>query len=825
METFFVDVVLPLALPNLFTYRVPRGMEHELSEGVRVVVPFGKQNRKYSGIVRHIHEKPPRAYQAKYLETVLDNERLVFPEQFELWEWIREHYLCTLGEVMNAALPSSLKLASETHLALHPEADPDQEALSEDEHLTLEALEVQGKISLEELEKVLGKSGIRPVIRSLLEKRLILIDEEIRERYKPKKERMLQLAEGFEKDGAMEGVFEELEQKAPKQMQALLAYLQLARDPEGGGYRSVRKSSVREKAQVSPQVIDPLVRKGILEECMELVDRLESGEGKKDEEVSLTPDQAASLERIREGLSSGKPVLLHGVTSSGKTEVYVEAIREALDRGEQVLYLVPEIALTTQLVGRIRAFFGDRVGVYHSRQNDQERAEVWMHTKKGPDEGYGLVLGARSSVFLPFRKLGLVIVDEEHESSYKQFDPAPRYNGRDAAMILARIHGAGVVLGSATPSLEVYYRARKGDIILSELKERFGGVEPPEIRSADLRKELKQRSMKGNFSSLLLERIEHSLTEGEQAILFQNRRGFAPLFICESCGWSPGCGHCDISLTYHKMRHRLSCHYCGYERTPPKQCEHCGSARIKMPGFGTEKIEEELEEYFPDARIARMDLDTTRSRNAYQRIIRDMSEQRIDILVGTQMVTKGLDFGNVGTVGVLNADAMLRFPDFRAHERAFQMMMQVAGRAGRRQKQGTVILQTYDPEHRVIQKVLEQDHEGLFEAEILQREEFHYPPFWRLIELTVQHKEQEKVENSADELAKRLREPFGGRVLGPEYPLVARVRNRYRKKLLLKYERDASGKKVREHLRNVIEPLFAEKEHRAVRLSVDVDPV
>ncbi len=824
METYFVDAILPLAVPNLFTYRVPQKLNPEIKEGVRVVVPFGKR-KKYAGVVRHLHQKPPKAYQAKYLEAVLDERPMVFPEQFRLWEWISEHYMCTLGEVLNAALPSSLKLASETRFTLRPDADPDAHSLDREEHLVVEALEMQGVLKMEDLMAVLDKKTVRPVLRSLLDKGLVVVEEEVREKDRPKKERVVRVAEGLEADGAMEGTFEELEKKAPKQLQVLLAYFQLARDEEGR-FQEVRKASVREKAGVSASTLDALVQKGVLEEREKEVDRLQKGAEVDDGTTpELTDSQEHSMERVREGKEQGKPVLIHGVTSSGKTEVYVQAVREALERGEQVLYLVPEIALTTQLVGRIQSFFGEKVGVFHSKQNDQERAEVWKKVAKGPGEGYGLVLGARSSVFLPFRDLGLVVIDEEHEASYKQFDPAPRYNGRDVGFMLGWVHGAGILLGSATPSLEVYYRARSGDFLLSELKERYGGVEAPSIQVSDLRKEHKQKTLQGHFSSSLMKGIENTLKEGEQVILFQNRRGFAPLFLCEACGWSPGCSQCDISLTYHKARHRLACHYCGHEEDPPQACAHCGSAKLKMLGFGTEKVEEELRGLFPEARIARMDLDTTRSRYAYQRLIRDMTEHRIDILVGTQMVTKGLDFGNVGVVGVLNADAMLRFPDFRAHERAFQMMMQVSGRAGRRKKQGTVVIQTYDPEHRVIQRVLEQDYEGLFEEELLQRKEFHYPPFWRLIELRVQHREAERVERTAAELARRLKEPFGGRVLGPEYPPIPRIRDRYRQRILLKYEREASSSKVRRYIRNIVDPLFAEKEHKAVRLIIDVDPM
>lgn len=823
MGTYFVDVIIPLAVPNLFTYRVPREMTEEVREGVRAVVPFGKR-KKYAGLIRYVHQNPPSAYQAKYLEAVLDRKVLVLPEQFQLWEWISSHYMCTIGEVMNAALPSSLKLASETRIVLHPDADPDTFELSDNEHLAVEALEAQGVLRVEDLQEALGKESVRLLLGSLLEKGLAVVEEEVRDAYRPRTERVLRLADGLEKEGAMQEIFEELEKRAPKQMEALLAYLQIGVANEGT-FKEVRKSSVRGKASVSASVVDALVEKEVLLERTREVDRLQGDAGQDGGEPVLTDEQESSMQRIREGIESRKPVLLHGVTSSGKTEVYVQAVREALDRGEQVLYLVPEIALTTQLVGRIRNFFGDRVGVYHSKQNDQERAEVWKKTAKGAEHGYGLVLGARSTVFLPFKKLGLVIVDEEHEPSYKQFDPAPRYSGRDVAFVLSRLHGAQLVMGSATPSLEVYHKARSGEILLSELKERYGGVQPPQIQCADLRREQKRNSMKGHFSSLLMERVEATLKEGEQVILFQNRRGFAPLFICEICGWSPGCSQCDISLTFHKSRYRLACHYCGHEEDPPAECGHCGSARLKMLGFGTETIEEELEEAFPEARVARMDLDTTRSKNAYKRIIEDMSEHRIDLLVGTQMVTKGLDFGNVGTVGILNADAMLRFPDFRAHERAFQMMMQVAGRAGRRQTQGSVVVQTYDPEHRVIQKVLEQDHEGLFEQELLQRKEFHYPPFWRLIELRVQHQEADRVDRTADELVKRLRKLFGGRVLGPEYPPIPRVRNRYRKRVLIKYEREASSSKVREHIRKIAHPLFAEKDHKAVRLVIDVDPL
>ena len=574
----------------------------------------------------------------------------------------------------------------------------------------------------------------------------------------------------------------------------------------------------------SESSLKTLIKNGVL-----ILEKLEVGRFSEQQQETkvfeeLTESQQTALEEIHNAFKNKKTALLHGVTGSGKTEIYVQLIQEALDMGKQILYLLPEIALTTQLIQRLSAYFGDQIGVYHSKFNQNERVEIWNHVLMNNPDKFRIILGARSSIFLPFQDLGLIIVDEEHESSFKQYDPSPRYNARDCAVVLSHLHQSNILLGSATPSLESYFNAKSGKYQLIELKERFGKVLMPEILCADVKKERRQKSMKSHFTNFLLEHIQESLKNNEQIILFQNRRGYTPLWRCEICNWTPKCSNCDVSLTYHKHSNSLKCHYCGFIIPPVGACKACGSNRLSMLGFGTEKIEDELSLMFPDKKIQRMDLDTTRSKNAYANIINKFQEGKIDILVGTQMVTKGLDFDNVTLVGILDADMILNRVHFRAYERAFQLMTQVAGRSGRRKKRGKVIIQTGDPDHWVIQKVMEHDFIGFYNHEIIERENYHYPPFYKIIEITVKHKNETQLLFSAQTLADLFREIFKERVLGPEFPPVKRIYNQYLQKIIIKVEKTLNDKKVKERIQTIIDDFYKTPSNKSIRISIDVDP-
>jgi primosomal protein N' (replication factor Y) len=649
----FVDVVIPIAIPNLLTYRVPLELEGEVVFGQRVIVQLGKA-KLYTAIVHKVHTDPPKNYEAKYIDSLLDDLPIVTVKQMRFWEWMASYYLCTLGEVVGMALPASLKLASETKLVLNDyHEDLDVTVLSDKEFLVLEALEIQKTLEIKDVAEILGIKTVQPIIKKLIEKGFVTTAEELKERYRPKTEELVFLHDRLRSEDELQRAFEELERKAPKQSELLMAYLR--EDPDYS--QGVQKIKLQKLVNVEASVTKKLIEKEVFRIEARYVDRIESYDGQRTEEKKLSPAQNTALEEIKTNFESKDVVLLHGVTGSGKTEVFVRLIKETIARGEQVLYLLPEIALTTQLIQRLQRYFGDQIGVYHSKFNQMERAETWNKTLNPEAQGYQIVMGARSSIFLPFRKLGLVIVDEEHETSYKQHDPAPRYHGRDSAVVLAMLHKAKVLMGSATPAVETYYNAEEGRYGLVELKHRFGDLIMPEIQCADVAKEMKKRTMKSHFTSFLLEAMEDTLKRNKQIILFQNRRGYAPLWQCKTCGWVPQCTRCDVSLTYHKREHHLNCHYCGYSVRPPVVCGACGSNDIRSIGFGTEKIEEDLALFLPKAKVARMDLDTTRSKHAYQKLLGDFDAGEIDILVGTQMVTKGLDFENVELVSVLNADA------------------------------------------------------------------------------------------------------------------------------------------------------------------------
>lgn len=810
----FVDLILPLPLPNTYTYEVPDSF-FGVECGMRVVVQFG-QKKLYTALISKVHQNAPENYRAKPILSVLDDFPVVTEKQLDFWKWIATYYCCHLGEVMNAAFPSGLKLSSETTILLG-DVQVNPEMLTDKEYLIIEALERQPKLSLLEVAKILDQKTIFPIIKALLDRDFIVLQEELNDRYKPKIIRFVELAN--DDQTILSEDIESLE-KAPKQLELLLSFLSIKKKQPK---ELVAVSDLVKSVQASHQTLNTLVKKGVLKIEEEVVGRLESYDKPTESIKELSTFQQKAYTEIHTYFKEKDVVLLHGVTSSGKTEIYVKLIQEAIARGEQVLYLLPEIALTTQIINRLRKYFGDQIGVYHSKFNQNERVEVWNEVLQGGR--FPIVLGARSALFLPFQKLGLVIIDEEHENTFKQYNPAPRYNARDAALVWAKMHQGKVLLGSATPSLESYTNAKNGKYGLVTLSERFGGVEMPEVETVDIKYVRHRKQMKGAFSPYLLEQMQEALDKGEQIILFQNRRGFAPVSECQTCGWTSKCNSCDVSLTYHKKIDLLKCHYCGYSETPVRKCKACGGLEVLVKGMGTEKIEEELQPFFPDSVIKRMDLDTTSKKHAHQEIISDFENKRIDVLIGTQMVTKGLDFDNVSIVGVLNADTMLNFPDFRSHERAYQLMTQVSGRAGRKKKRGKVIIQTYSPDHSVIHAVKENDYQGMFNEEMQERNAFHYPPYCKLLKITAMHKNYLLTNQAARDLAILMRQSFGKNVLGPEYPAVSRIKNKYLKNILLKIEPGTSPHQAKQHLLLISNKINEKPEYKSVRFVIDVDPV
>jgi len=794
--------------------------------GQRVVVQFGRGNKLYSGLIKNIHHQPPKEYEAKYIESILDEFPLVNEKQLTHWKWIADYYLSNLGDVFNAALPGALKLASETKILLNAEYEGNAvEELSDKEYLIYEALEVRNILNLSEISEILSIKNVHRIVKSLIDKKIVIVEEELKRKFKPKIVQYVRLTEFANDEKNLEQIFEELS-KAPKQLELLMKFIQL--NDRYQQPKEVNKIALQKASNATSSTINQLVKKNILEIYDVVANRL----GDYGNDVigfnKLNSEQEQATQEIKTHFKEKDVVLLHGVTGSGKTEIYIQLIKETLAKGKQVLYLLPEIALTTQLIIRLQKVFGDVIGVYHSKFNENERVEVWnqvLKFKETKSSKFQIVMGARSAMFLPFSNLGLVIIDEEHENTFKQYDPAPRYNARDASVVLANIHKSKILMGSATPSIESYWNAKQNKYGLVELTTRHGGVKLPEVLCADIKEATRKKLMKSHFSPLLMEKMEEAFKNKEQIILFQNRRGYAPFMLCEECGHVPECNNCDVSLTYHKYSNQLRCHYCGQHKKMPNSCPACGSTRITLKGFGTEQIEEELTIYFPKIKIARMDADTTRSKNAYHQLISDFEEGNIDVLVGTQMVTKGLDFNNVTLVGILNADTMLNFPDFRAFERSYQMMSQVSGRAGRKAKRGKVIIQTYDPYHRIIRQVIEHDYIGMYNNELVERKQFNYPPFHRLIHFSLKHRNKDVLNAGASEFTHQLQQKFGSRVLGPEYPVISRIKNYYHKNVLLKVERDASIGSVRNLITDIKNNFEAFSEYKSVRITIDVDPM
>lgn len=815
-KTIFAEVILPLSISKNYTYRVPFDRVKEVAVGKRVVVQFGK-SKIYTGIILSLSERAPQKYEAKYLMDILDDEPLVNAQQLAFWEWIAGYYLCNLGEVMNAALPAALKLASETKISLNTGYEFDKTELNDKEYLIIEALEIQPELKVSEVSKLLGQKTVMPVLKTLFNKNIIHIAEEVSERYKPRKRSFYSLNPIYRQPEQLKELFEILEKRAPKQLDAVLTLLKLIKQKE-----QVTKAELEEAGEISAAVLKALVEKEIFRLEERIVSRFSDSDTSTESTFELNEYQEKAFGQIKQQFKEKDVVLLHGVTSSGKTQIYVRLIETMIESGKQVLFLLPEIALTTHIIERLRQYFGNKIGVYHSRFNDNERVEVWNKVLNGE---YRLVLGARSSVFLPFNNLGLIVVDEEHESSYKQFDPAPRYHARDAAIYLSTLYQAKVLLGSATPSLESYYNAQQHKYGLVELNTRFGEAVLPEIQVISIPQEMKNKTMQSHFSNLLMQDIESALAKKEQVILFQNRRGYVPLLICKTCGFTSRCINCDVSLTMHKSTGKLHCHYCGYKEDMYSVCPACGSAHLEQKGYGTEKIEDELSLLLPAARIARMDLDTTRSKMSFQNILSALEDKKTDILVGTQMVAKGLDFSDVTVIGIVNADSLLKFPDFRANERSFQMLAQVSGRAGRRGKKGKVVIQTYDPHHRIIDQVIRNDYAEMYQLEMAERQQFKYPPFYRLVQVDVKHKNPEALHHQAEYLGNELKKQFGERVIGPEFPLISRIRNYYIKTVILKVEKEGTSMvRVKQILKESILQFQTEKISKGSLIRVDVDP-
>ncbi|MBP0903800.1 primosomal protein N' [Mariniflexile gromovii] len=811
----FIDVIIPVPLQKLFTYSITIAESEFLQPGMRVSVPFGK-SKIYTGIVAKIHNSPPTTYEAKEIHQILDEGPIVNEKQLQLWQWIANYYMCTLGDVMRAALPNAFILESETVITKHSKII-DESILKDDEFLVYEALQHQSSLKIHDISNILDKKNVLPVIKRLIEKEAISVEEEVYEKYKPKLVRYVKLHTNFTSESSLQKLLEDLS-RAPKQHQVILTLFSISATTK----KPVKVADLSKESDASPAIIKSLIDKGILEEYFIQTDRVQYSGDENEDSKNLNEYQNIALTEIKESFKEQSVVLLHGVTSSGKTEVYVKLIEDVLNKGQQVLYLLPEIALTAQLITRLQNYFGEQVAVFHSKYSSHERVEVWNNVLNNSAKAQ-IVLGARSSIFLPFHSLGLIIVDEEHEQSFKQFDPAPRYHARDTAVVLAHIHEAKTLLGSATPSLESFFNAKQNKYGFVEITKRFNDVLMPDIELVDIKDKLKKKQMKGHFSDRLIEEMTEALRDGHQIILFQNRRGFSPIVECHTCGHSPQCPNCDVSLTYHQYRDQLRCHYCGFVEVMPKTCKACGSPELDNKGFGTEQIEAEVTLLFPDYKVARMDLDTTRGKYGYEKIITALEQQEIDILVGTQMLTKGLDFRNVKLVGIMNADNMLNFPDFRAHERSFQLMLQVSGRAGRTEERGKVLIQTYNPHHNILQQVSTNNYIDMYNEQMNDRYNYKYPPVYKQIKITLKHKDFSRVDTASVWYAKSLRNVFGDNVLGPESPPIARIRNQFYKNILVKIPKKQSLSKTKEAIIKINNSFLNVKDFRSVKVILNVD--
>lgn len=819
----FVDLILPLPIPKLLTYRIPAQLSRLVARGSRVIVPLGSK-KVLTGLVESIHQTPP-SYPTKDIIEVLDETPIVNPTQLEFFQWLAHYYLCTIGEVMKTALPSGFKLSSQSKIQLNPELDLATTRFTAQEQVLIEALKNRSDLTYTEVANLTKQKNVYQLIKRLIRKKAILLFEEVKEKYRPKKEKRVRLNEQFiQSQDELKALFDQLEGKG-KQLDVLLKYVALVpihQLKKLEDYAINKKELLR--SSVSSSSLQKLIKQKIFLEEEVIVSRLEQIQVTEEPNPTLSPAQSEALAAIHQQFEAKDTVLLHGITGSGKTEIYTQLIQEALQSGGQVLYLLPEIGLATQIVMRLKKTFGTQMGVYHSKYAANERVEVWNSVLQGE---HSLIIGVRSALFLPFDNLSLIIVDEEHELAYKQFDALPRYHARDAALMLAKYHQAKVLLGSATPSIETYYNAQKDKYGLVKLAERFSQTALPEVVLANVRLERQRKTLQREFTSVLMQEIQQALDQQEQVIIFQNRRGYAPYILCEQCAWVPTCQQCAVSLTYHQFNNHLVCHYCGYHTKVPPVCSVCNAHQLKNVGYGTEKLEETLQLFFPHKHIQRMDLDTTRGKYSYEKIIEALEQGSTDILVGTQMITKGLDFGQVSLVGALEVDRMLYFPDFRANERCFQLITQVSGRAGRRDKQGKVVIQTANPNHPILDDIVQHNYEQMYYRELAERQQFLYPPYVRLIKLTLQHTDKNLVTEGAKELANNLREQLGALVLGPQAPLIAKLKNQFRMDIWVKVKKDTASRlsEARGVMSEATKLLLGSKSFKPLKVIFDVDPI
>ena len=812
---FFVEVILPLSLVKPLTYRISEAEFHFIKKGMRVAVPI--KSKIYTGLVLDIHQNAPNLYEAKEIHQILDEKPIATEIQIKHWLWVADYYMCGIGDVYRGAFPSGLLLESETIISHKTDISVNQNELSDEEFLIYEALQQQSSLKVQDIISILNKKNIFPILQKMMTKDIIVLEEEIKENYKPKLIRYVKLHSKYESDQGLGELLEVLK-NASKQKEIVLAYFQISASEK----KPITVKRLVEVSNSSSTIVKALIEKEIFEEYFLQHDRV-SFQGKASEkQLQLSEAQEIAFTRIKENFIEKEVCLLHGVTSSGKTEIYIKLIEEYLALGKQVLYLLPEIALTTQLVSRLRLHFGDKVAVFHSKYSNNERVEVWKQTLENADKAQ-IVIGARSALFLPFANLGLLITDEEHEQTFKQVDPAPRYHARDSAIVLANFHKAKVLLGSATPSIETYFNTQTDKYGLVSLSERYNNVRMPEIVLVDLKDKHFRKRMTGHFSDLLIEEIAEALSLGEQVILFQNRRGYSPIIECMTCGHVPHCQQCDVSLTFHKHKNQLRCHYCGYAIAKPTHCHSCSSIDLTTKGFGTEQIEQELVSLFPKAKTGRMDQDTTRGKFGFEKIIDSFKSREIDILVGTQMLAKGLDFDNVSLVGIMNADNMLHHPDFRAFERSFQMMTQVAGRAGRAEKQGKVVIQTYNPNHNTIQQVTTHNYIGMYKEQLYDRQIYKYPPYFRIIKLTLKHKDFDKLKEGSMWLYQVLSQNLNMPVLGPEEPAISRIRNEYLRTILIKIPQNLPLGGTKKTIQKILNSFEAVAQYRAIKVIVNVD--
>ncbi|MDG1338146.1 MAG: primosomal protein N' [Flavobacteriaceae bacterium] len=812
---YYADVILPLPLEGTFTYELTKKQYDILGIGYRVAVSFGKR-KVYTGVIKNIHNDKPKLYETKPIEFIYDKKELVSKLQLDFWTWVSKYYFTPLGDVLKAAVPSTFLLESDTIIIKKEINKSDIDDMSNDEYLIYEALDFQN-LKINEVSDILDKKNTYSVIQKMILKGFVELNFEINEKYKPKLLNVLFLNTDLLESKKIKNSLEVLD-RSPKQKELILHIISNIKSQEYLILKDLKKS-----IKFSDSTLKSLEQKGFI-----TIQKIKIDRNFKKEEVylktnDLSESQTSALNELKNHLNDKDVILLEGVTSSGKTEIYIKIIEDYLDKNMQVLYLLPEISLTTQIIQKLKIHFGNKISVFHSRYSLNERTEVWENIKNNNDKSK-LVVGARSSVFLPFKNLGLIIVDEEHEISYKQQEPSPRYNARDSAIYLSKINNSKVILGSATPSIESSFNAKKAKYGYVKLNERFGNIEMPNIFTIDMKNELKH-NYSSIFSIKLVEEIDKTIKEGKQVILFRNRRGYSPQWLCDSCGQNVMCDNCDVSLTYHLSSNILKCHYCGFSSKAEKKCSTCGSDSMIYKGDGTQQIEEIIKEIFPDVISKRMDWDSTRGKWSFDNIINSFAKNEVDILIGTQMITKGLDFKNVNLVGVLNADHFLNFPDFRAHEKAFQVLTQVAGRSGRSGERGKVFLQTYQPEHPIIKNVINNDYDKMYDNQLTERKDYNYPPFVRLIRITLKDKSYEKLNSSSDWINKVIRDNFNGIVLGPVYPEISRIKNKYHKEFLIKLRDLNEINKFRSIFQSILKSFDSISKYRSVRITVDVDPI